>query len=86
MGIPATEKAVNETLPNVSLATEQKTGDACVGIYLSLTPSLSSCLISAMTALGSNDFVFSSTQFSGSISGGTKAGSATLAADVKALF
>lgn len=37
-----------------------------VRFYLSCTPSLSSCLISAMTALGSKDLVFSSTQFSGS--------------------
>lgn len=34
--------------------------------YLSWTPCLSLCLISAMTALGSMDLVFSSTQFSGS--------------------
>lgn len=37
-----------------------------IRLYLSWTPSLSSCLISAMMALGSNDLVFSSTQFSGS--------------------
>lgn len=34
--------------------------------YFSWTPCRSSCLISAMTALGSKDLVFSSTQFSGS--------------------
>lgn len=37
-----------------------------IKLYLSWTPSLSLCLISAMMALGSNDLVFSSTQFSGS--------------------
>lgn len=37
-----------------------------VWFYFSWTPCLSSCLISAMTAFGSKDLVFSSTQFSGS--------------------
>lgn len=85
-GNTCNRKKRGETMSNVSPVTEQKMWGACVVTHLSLTPSLSSCLISAMTALGSNDFVFSSTQFSGSKSGGTKAGLATLAADVKVLF
>lgn len=60
-----THKSTVRVVPDMSYNIHQRY-EVLVWFYLSWTPGLSSCLISAMTALGSKDLVFSSTQFSGS--------------------